>query len=138
MSEDSEQRPTVDCVFISYARDDLDFALKLATQLKERDVPLWFDQWNILPGTYWEPALRKAVDECTHLLIVLSPAAIKSSRVVPVELRRALDEGKPIVPVLYQACQIPRQLQSFPYIDYTAGGTADDFCLSQIVRALEA
>jgi hypothetical protein len=137
MSEQSERKPTVDYVFISYARDDLDFALKLATQLKERNVLLWIDQWEIYPNDDWAQAIDEAIVKCAHFLIVLSPAAIKS-RYIRVELFLALDEDKPIVPVLYQACRIPRLLQPLQYIDCTARGTADDFCLSQILRALEA
>lgn len=39
-----------DHVFICYARKDEQFVLELATHLKQRGVPVWVDQWEIVPG----------------------------------------------------------------------------------------
>jgi len=36
-----------DHVFICYAREDQDFVVKPAANLKERGVPVWLDQWDI-------------------------------------------------------------------------------------------
>jgi hypothetical protein len=39
-------------IFLAYAREDLDFALKLARDLRERGVDVWIDKLNILPGRH--------------------------------------------------------------------------------------
>jgi hypothetical protein len=39
-------------VFICYARDDLEFVLKLAANLKARGVTVWLDQ-DLPPGANW-------------------------------------------------------------------------------------
>jgi len=106
-------------VFFAYSRQDQDFALRLAAELKRRGVPLWVDQWDILAGADWDQAIDDAVYACGHFLIVLSPAAV-TSREVRGELRIALKEDKPVVSVLYQDCRLPRQLELIQYVDYTA------------------
>jgi len=124
-----------DHVFICYARQDQDFVLKLAANLKERGVPVWLDQWDIPPGDDWDLTIDNALYDCAQFLIVLSPAAI-ASREVRGELRTALDENKPIVPVLYQTCRIPRQLRLIQHVDFTARGPDDGAALGQVLRAL--
>jgi hypothetical protein len=68
-------------VFLCYAREDEEFVLKLAAQLKERGVPIWLDHWSIPRGANWPRAIENAIYECAQFLIVLSPTAIQSDRV---------------------------------------------------------
>jgi len=124
-----------DHVFICYARQDQDFVLKLAANLKERGVPVWLDQWDITASADWDLAIDKALYDCAQFLIVLSPAA-RASREVRGELRTALNENKLIVPVLYQTCRIPRQLQLIQHVDFTSCGPDDGAALGQVLRAL--
>lgn len=81
-------------VFICYAREDQEFALALASRLKDRGAPIWLDQWSIQPGEDWDQAIDKALDECAQFLIVWSPQA-NASREVRGELRLALNANKP-------------------------------------------
>jgi hypothetical protein len=43
-----------DHLFICYARQDQEFVLKLAANLKELGVPVWLDQWDIPASTDWD------------------------------------------------------------------------------------
>ena len=86
--------------FISYAREDQAFVLELATRLKQREAPVWLDQWDILPGADWDQSIEAALHQCDRFIIVLSPAAVSSIQVRG-ELQTALDENKLVVPVLY-------------------------------------
>jgi formylglycine-generating enzyme required for sulfatase activity len=124
-----------DHVFICYARQDQDFVLKLAANLKERGVPVWLDQWDIPASADWDLTIDNALYDCAQFLIVLSPAA-RASREVRGELRTALDENKLIVPVLYQTCRIPRQLRLIQHVDFTACGPDDGAALGQVLSAL--
>jgi len=124
-----------DHVFLCYARKDEDFVLKLAANLKERGVPVWLDQWDIPPSADWDLTIDDALYDCARFLIVLSPAA-RASREVRGELRTALDENKPIVPVLYQKCRIPRQLRLIQHVDFTSSGPDDETLLRQVLRAV--
>ena len=122
-------------VFICYAREDREFVVKFATHLKGRGVPVWVDLWDIQPSQDWDKTIDDAIYECAKFLIVLSPAAVASQEVRG-ELHTALGEGKPITPVIYQSCRIPRQLRTVQYVDFTARGAEDVAALDQVVRVL--
>jgi TIR domain len=124
-----------DHIFICYARKDQSFVLRLAASLKARGVPVWLDQWNIQEGTDWDQSIDSALHDCTQFLIVLSPVAVASEEVRG-ELRTALNKKKPVVPVLRQACEMPRQLLLKQYVDFTGCGPDDVATLDRLVRAL--
>jgi tetratricopeptide (TPR) repeat protein len=126
--------------FVSYSRKDSDFALKYAGNLKD-DFDLWLDQWdipNLVEGDLdWDRAIEKAILECSHILIILSPQSVQSKEVLG-ELRLALNKGKTIIPVLHQSCEVPRQLLRIQYIDFAAKGSSPDdvSLISQTLRRL--
>lgn len=122
-------------VFVSYAREDQDFVLRLVASLRDKRVPVWFDQWDIQPGQDWDQAIDHALHASAKVLIVLSPAMLASKQVRG-ELQVAIDEDKPVVPVLYQACQIPRPLRTIQYVDFTAQGVDDPAALGRVLNAL--
>jgi TIR domain len=126
----------MELVFVCYARQDAHFVSALTGKLKERGVPVWLDLWNIEPGSDWDQSIDAALHRCTHFLIVLSPTSV-TSREVRGELRTALNENKSIVPVLYQPCDIPRQLQLIQYIDFTSSSVDDRDALERVVTVFE-
>ena len=103
--------------FFSYCRDDSDFALRLAEDLKAAGGAVWIDQLDIEPGQEWDNAIEDAVTQCPRMLLVLSAASVKSSKVRN-EIAFALDEKKTIIPVLYQDCMVPLQLRRIQHIDF--------------------
>jgi hypothetical protein len=60
-----------DYVFISYAREDHDFVLKLATELKDQGISVWLDQWDIPAGADWDQSIDSALHDCSQFLIIL-------------------------------------------------------------------
>ncbi len=124
-----------DHIFICYARKDQSFVLRLATRLQSRGASVWLDQWNIPAGVNWNQNIDSALRDCGQFLIVLSPAAVASQQVQG-ELQMALDEKKPIVPVLRQACQVPRLLRLIQHIDFTGYSPDDVATLDRLVSAL--
>ena len=67
--------------FICYAREDGDFALSLAAELRNCGIPIWIDTWCIEPGADWDAAIDHAIRTCTAFVIVLSPHAVASAEV---------------------------------------------------------
>jgi len=125
-----------DHVFICYSRKDEDFVLELAKNLKNQGVPVWLDQWDIPSGANWNRAIEAALNECTSLLLVLSPSSVESDDVQS-EWLIALDEEKVVVPVLYRSCKIPFRLKSIQYIDFTLHNLDDKWSLEMVSNALK-
>ena len=105
--------------FFSYARADAEFVLKLAKELRAAGANLWVDQLDILAGERWDRAVEKALMACRGMIIVLSPASVNSDNVMD-EVSYALEERKPVVPVLYKDCSIPFRLRRLHRINFTA------------------
>ncbi len=103
--------------FFSYSREDSEFALRLAGDLKAAGAVVWIDQLDITPGQEWDNAIEDAVTQCPRMLLILTTASVKSKKVRN-EIAFALDEEKTIIPVLYQDCMVPLQLRRIQHIDF--------------------
>jgi hypothetical protein len=103
--------------FVSYSRDDLEFASQLALDLKQAGAGIWMDKLDIHPGQLWERALEEAVTNCSRILVILSPSSVESKNVMA-EVAFGLDEEKDIIPVLYRDCKIPFRLRPIQYVDF--------------------
>ena len=103
--------------FFSYSREDSEFAIRLAGDLKAAGAVVWIDQLDIEPGQEWDNAIEDAVTQCPRMLLILTAASVKSKKVRN-EIAFALDEEKTIIPVLYQDCMVPLQLRRIQHIDF--------------------
>lgn len=123
-------------VFVSYSRRDQEFVLKLAEALRAARVRVWLDQWCIPDASNWDDEIDKALARCSRMLIVLSPQSINSAQVRG-ELQTALNDKKPVVPVMYQPCErLPRQLSLTQYIDFTNWDEREERPVARILDAL--
>jgi hypothetical protein len=120
--------------FISYSREDAEFALRLAEDLKAAAAAVWLDQLDIAPGQRWAKAVQDALNDCPRMLVILSPASANSTNVDD-EVSFALEEKKTVVPVLYRECRIPFRLRPIQYVDFTHDY---DRGLKSLVRVLIA
>ena len=122
-SPDAPRRAADGHTFVSYASEDSPFVHPLATYLRARGISMWLDL-DIPVGADWDSTIDAQLRSCRNFLIVLSPAAVASEEVRG-ELRMALDLAKPIVPVLYRSCDIPRRLKNVEYLDVRSADNAD-------------
>jgi WD40 repeat protein len=53
--------------FFSYCRDDSEFALRLAEDLKVAGAAVWMDQLDIEPGMRWDRAVETALNNCPRM-----------------------------------------------------------------------
>ena len=103
--------------FISYARADSDFVLRMASDLRERGVPVWLDQLDIPPGDPWDEAVENALETASHFLLVMTQASVSSSNVRD-ELAYAVDEGMRIIPILLEDCKVPLRVRRIQWTDF--------------------
>ncbi len=103
--------------FISYCRDDQEFALRLAQDLKDAGAAVWLDQLDIIPGHPWDDAVEGALRSAAKMLVILTPTSVSSENVRD-EIAYALKQGKIVIPVLYLECEIPLRLERKQHIDF--------------------
>jgi TIR domain len=112
-------------LFISYSSRDRGFVLKLASDLKDKGLTVWLDQWEVKPGERLRERINDAIARCNYLLVLLSPNSI-NSQWVRVELDsamiRELDSKQVVViPTLFGDIsdrEIPPDLKGKHYLDF--------------------
>ena|SRR5579871_6781169 len=104
--------------FISYSSADRPTAARLADDLREAGIHIWFDQTDIQPSERWDRAVEAGLRQAAGVLLVMSPRSIASENVLD-EISLTMDAGKPIVPLMIEACQPPLRLARVQYIDAT-------------------
>lgn len=114
----SESGAATDCHFLSYSRADSDFALRFATDLRNRGVSMWVDQLDIRPSEHWDRAIERAVRDCRGLVVIISPRSIASDNVAD-EISFAIDSGKSVLPVMIEKCTLPLRITRMQVIDAT-------------------
>jgi parvulin-like peptidyl-prolyl isomerase len=107
----------VPAAFFSYCREDSEFALRLAEDLKAAGASVWIDQVDIELGTQWDRAVEDALNSCRRMLVILSPVSVKSSNVRD-EVSFALSKQKRVIPVLFRECDVPFRLARLQHIDF--------------------
>ncbi|MEO8256533.1 MAG: TIR domain-containing protein [Acidobacteriota bacterium] len=100
-------------VFISYARRDERHATELMRRLAlEPDIAPWQDRISMSPGDF-EDQLRAGIDASDYLVLVMTPAALRSPWVEK-EWRYAREHGRCIVPIkpTFDSPDIDRELDA--------------------------
>ncbi len=111
-------------IFISYSRKDLDFVRRLADDLKGRGAPVWLDVLAIPPGKRWDDVLENALEDSSHLLLVVSKASARSQNVRD-ELAYAIDKGKQVIPLILDGTEPPLRARRFQQVIFHARDYAD-------------
>ncbi|UZR94997.1 TIR domain-containing protein [Chondrinema litorale] len=88
-------------VFISYSRQNLDFAKKLYHHLMEEDLEVWFDQENIPLAVDFLHEIESGINLSHNFIFIISPESILSEYCL-IEIKHALKQGKRIIPVLFE------------------------------------
>jgi hypothetical protein len=104
-------------IFISYSRQNEEFALELATALSRAGADVWIDVENIPAGMNWSNAIQEGLDTADAMLVVLSGSSMES-RNVQDEWQYFMDSGAPVIPVRWEDCKVHFQLHRLQYIDF--------------------
>ena len=63
----------------------------LAAKLEERGLACWLDEWNLIPGNSWQPAIEEALDQCDTCVVFFGPHGLGSWH--NEEMRLAIQRG---------------------------------------------
>lgn len=131
-------------VFISYAKSDEHIARKIAAGLERENLDVWYDGL-ILPGQNWADEIGRALRESRAMVVLLTPAALRSEHVRR-ELQYALGDetySHRLIPVTVgppeklPEKEIPWILQRFEMVNLPERG-APDREIKRIAEALKA
>lgn len=113
-----------DKVFISYAREDESFAIKLFHYIKKIGYSPWIDKENIDAGKDWMFEIEKALSEANFIILLLSNVSVSKRGIVQREFKLAVEYCKNylasdtfILPIKTDDCEIPFELSKKHCID---------------------
>lgn len=78
-------------IFISYAREDYEYAKRIYDYLLQSGQEPWLDKENILPGQNWPNAIKSAIRESQFFIALLSSNSVEKRGYVQKELRIGLE-----------------------------------------------
>jgi TPR repeat protein len=129
-------------VFISYSRDDLDFADQLGDALNACGFQCLIDRHGISGGEDWKRRLGNLVTEADTVVFVLSPSSARSE-ICDWEVEEAARLNKRILPIVcrpLESVKPPSRLQkldySFFYKEPKVSGSGFGNGLAKLVAAL--
>lgn len=104
-------------IFISYSRNDVTFATRLATSLANLGADIWIDVEDIPAGMKWSKAIQQGLASCDVMIVVISPDSMNSPNVED-EWQYYLDKKKSVIPVLLRQAEVHFQLSRIQYVDF--------------------
>jgi len=119
--------------FISYAREDQDFARRLHAALVDAGHSLWVDWESIHPSSDWFKEIAEGIDQSDAVIFVVSRNSVDSKE-CRAEVEHARRAEIRIVPVLREPVQpglIPGGAAAFQWIEFL-----DDAAFDESVQAL--
>ncbi|HYX22635.1 MAG TPA: toll/interleukin-1 receptor domain-containing protein [Thermoanaerobaculia bacterium] len=123
-------------VFISYSRDDAEWARRFAEALRKQSVEVWLDTWQIHAGEPLRDAIEAGLRGSDAIVSILSESNAQRPNVL-FELGVALGAGKlliPIIPADLEGSSVPFGLRSRRYL--TKG--APDEAAREVAEALKS
>jgi hypothetical protein len=122
-------------IFFSYSRaDGSAFAVRLATDLKNKGFDVWIDQQDVRAGLEWDTEIQKALESCDCLLFLETEKSVVSNNVLD-EVYYALEQNKKVIPLIYVDSRTPFRLHRLQHIDFTKDY---DKGLAQLEKELES
>ena len=108
-------------VFISYDSEDTQFAHRLANDLQRLGVQVWIAPESIRPGESWVSAIERGLKESSHVVVVLTPAALESEWVkkeTDVAIAQERKGRIQVIPLDVESCEVPLLLSSYQMVSF--------------------
>ncbi|MFL6259209.1 MAG: toll/interleukin-1 receptor domain-containing protein [Thermoanaerobaculia bacterium] len=109
-------------VFLSYSSQDRDFAERLARDLVDYRLRVWWDRWEMRVGDSLVAKIQEGIQSSSWLAVVLSPNSVESSWVKRELASAIVDEISAdrvrVLPLLLADCAIPPFLRDKLYADF--------------------
>lgn len=109
--------------FISYARVDREFVVRLAAALTEAGKSAWVDLEDIPPTSAWLKEIHGGIERARCFIFVITPESA-ASEVCAIELAHAVEHNKRVVPILLRqvdAGHLRPELAERNWLSFSAG-----------------
>ncbi len=122
--------------FISYTKDDSDYANKLAHALEIHGINIWLDKVRLQPGILWQRAIKDAIENGMYFIACFSKNYCRQLETTPLEelkivlerLHKSPTDKAWFVPIKILRCDIPDikieaglPLKNLQWIDLSQG-----------------
>ena len=104
-------------IFLSYSRREVGFVDQLTDQLQKAGFRVWLDYRSLIPGSPWKTQIDNGLDESEVILLVVSKESM-ASKYVELEWRRVIREDKRIILAIFEAVDLPVELEQFEWVDF--------------------
>jgi hypothetical protein len=124
--------------FISYAREDQDFARRLHAALVDAGHSLWVDWESIHPSSDWFEEISEGIDQSDAVIFVVTRNSVHSKE-CRAEVEHARRAEIRIVPVLREQVDpglVPAGAAAFQWVEFLDDASFDESVLT-LRRALE-
>jgi hypothetical protein len=123
-------------IFISYAREDIETAKRLAMVLESFDWSVWWDP-NLRAGEVWDEVIEEALKEARSIVVLWSRKSVKSHW-VKAEAAKGRSSKK-LVPIFIENVDPPFGYEDIHTDDLTKWtGKADDDSILKLIKDLSA
>ena len=125
-------------IFVSYSRRDSVAARKLIEAFKSIDQDVWVDWESIPPAVDWLEQIFRGIEESDAFIFMISPDSI-ASEVCKVEINRAAQNNKRIIPIVLRDVQPKDAPENIRKLNWTFIREEDNFeeGLAKVKTAIE-
>lgn len=102
---------------MSYSRRELGFVDDLVSKLEGEGYNVWLDYRALVPGVSWNTQIEKGLKDSDTVLLVVSKAAL-ASEYVAMEWRHFLETKKRFILLIFEAVNLPKELEQFEWVDF--------------------
>ncbi|MDJ0580775.1 TIR domain-containing protein [Crocosphaera sp.] len=127
-------------VFISYSRNNSDFARQLNESLQKLGKTTWFDQESIPPGFDFQQEIYEGIENSDNFIFIISPDSINSPYCDD-EVEYAHSLNKRIITILYQPVSSQNLnpiLAKIQWIDFQKYGGDFNANFPEVVRTIHS
>lgn len=111
-------------IFIAHASEDKKIVQKLADDLLNRGLLVWFDKWEIKVGDSLVEKINQGIKDSSFMAIVLSKNSIEKpwfKKEINAGFMKELEnKGVYLLPLLLEECKIPPLLTDKKYANFTS------------------
>ena len=118
----SEQKSESPKIFLSHSSADKAVVNRIANDLRDRKVPVWFDKWELKVGDSLTQRIEDGIAESSWLAVVLSKSSVQSKWVkkelAAAQAKELQKRSVFTLPLVVDDCEIPLFLLDKVYADF--------------------